>query len=272
MYRISEFAKLCGVKKGTLLYYDEIGILKPAVVKENGYRYYSVEQHQRYTLIATFIEAGASLKEIKEIIDTKNLDQTVKILHEKIEILNDRLKQIYRMKYALINTIKNIEINKCAKKALPIVSFQECEEEYLIACAINTDDIPTENETLICIRTLLDYCYTKRIPTSLHVGEIVLKENIINGTFKESYYFSKTPKKIDDEHLIIKPAGTYATTFHHGDYENVRDTYLYLTNYLKMQGYEICGSIFEEDIVDFILENDPNNYASKIMVPVTKRI
>ncbi|MEA4988772.1 MAG: MerR family DNA-binding transcriptional regulator, partial [Anaerovorax sp.] len=39
-----EFASLCGVKKDTILYYDEIGILKPDYFAENGYRYYSPNQ------------------------------------------------------------------------------------------------------------------------------------------------------------------------------------------------------------------------------------
>ena len=33
-----EFAKLCGVKKQTLFHYDQIGILKPELSGENGYR------------------------------------------------------------------------------------------------------------------------------------------------------------------------------------------------------------------------------------------
>ncbi|MGI6736526.1 MAG: MerR family transcriptional regulator [Anaerovoracaceae bacterium] len=271
MYKISEFAKLCGVKKGTLLYYDEIGILKPAVVKENGYRYYSLEQHQRYTLIATFIEAGASLKEIQDIITANDLDKTVDTIHNKIEILNDQQKKISRMKYALIDTVKNIEIYKSAKKTFPIVNFEDCDEEYMIAYETNAEGRTSEDEMLQRIRELLDYCYTKRIPTSLHVGEMILRENAINGVFQESCYFSKTPKRINDKHLLIKPAGTYAITFHRGDYNNIVDTYSYIVNYLKRHEYEICGNIYEEDVVDYILINDPEKYISKISVPVTTK-
>ena len=39
-----EFAKLTGVTKHTLFYYDKIGLFSPEIKKENGYRLYSFEQ------------------------------------------------------------------------------------------------------------------------------------------------------------------------------------------------------------------------------------
>lgn len=39
-FSTGEFAKLAGVSKHTLFYYDEIGLLSPEIKnKENGYRY-----------------------------------------------------------------------------------------------------------------------------------------------------------------------------------------------------------------------------------------
>ena len=39
--RTAAFAKLAGVNKKTLHYYDEIGLFRPAYVNEKGYRFYS---------------------------------------------------------------------------------------------------------------------------------------------------------------------------------------------------------------------------------------
>ncbi len=41
MYAISEMASLFNVSRQTLIYYDKIGLFKPAVVNEKGYRFYS---------------------------------------------------------------------------------------------------------------------------------------------------------------------------------------------------------------------------------------
>ena len=43
-YKVNEFVKLCGVTPRTLKYYETHGLLRPALVGENGYRYYSLSQ------------------------------------------------------------------------------------------------------------------------------------------------------------------------------------------------------------------------------------
>ena len=44
LFTIGQFADLHGINKKTLMWYDEIGLLKPACIQENGYRYYSYQQ------------------------------------------------------------------------------------------------------------------------------------------------------------------------------------------------------------------------------------
>lgn len=43
-YTTGAFAKLFGINKDTLLYYDKINLFKPAIVGENDYRYYDASQ------------------------------------------------------------------------------------------------------------------------------------------------------------------------------------------------------------------------------------
>jgi DNA-binding transcriptional MerR regulator len=43
-YTVKELARLSGVSVRTLHFYDEIGLLKPARVGENQYRYYEQDQ------------------------------------------------------------------------------------------------------------------------------------------------------------------------------------------------------------------------------------
>lgn len=57
-----EFARLAGVTKHTLFYYDEIGLFSPEVKTENGYRYYSIAQLDVFDVIYTLKELGCLLK------------------------------------------------------------------------------------------------------------------------------------------------------------------------------------------------------------------
>lgn len=67
LYRISEFASLCGVTKHTLYHYDEIGLLRPCVIQDNGYRYYTMEQYSIFSIISILKKLGHPWKKLRNI-------------------------------------------------------------------------------------------------------------------------------------------------------------------------------------------------------------
>ena len=93
---IGQFAKLCHIHKKTLFYYDEIGLFKPQKVDENGYRYYSIYQFDKFALISSLKNIGMSLKEIKQYLECDDIQelntmlfiQQAQIKH-KIELLEN---------------------------------------------------------------------------------------------------------------------------------------------------------------------------------------
>ena len=71
-FSTGEFAKLCNVNKKTLFHYDEIGLFKPEIVKENGYRYYSTYQLEIFDMIYTLRDLGVPLKQAEKILPNIN--------------------------------------------------------------------------------------------------------------------------------------------------------------------------------------------------------
>ena len=63
-FTTGEFAKMAGVNKQTLFYYDQEGIFKPDMVAENGYRCYSYAQFETFTVSSMLRDLGVSIKEI----------------------------------------------------------------------------------------------------------------------------------------------------------------------------------------------------------------
>ena len=51
LYTTGQFAKLNGINKRTLHYYDEIGLFCPECKGENGYRYYTCFQTEKDRLV-----------------------------------------------------------------------------------------------------------------------------------------------------------------------------------------------------------------------------
>lgn len=87
-YHAADFARLAGVNKKTLLYYDEIGLFHPIRVEPNGYRVYSWFQLDRLALIAALRDLGVPLEEIRTYLsrsDPKSLDEMLTRQSEELE-------------------------------------------------------------------------------------------------------------------------------------------------------------------------------------------
>lgn len=86
MRTVSEVSKLTGVSIRTLQYYDKIGLLKPSLRTEAGYRLYDDTALERLQHILLFRELEFSLTDIQTIIDAPDFERE-KALRQQIELL-----------------------------------------------------------------------------------------------------------------------------------------------------------------------------------------
>ena len=77
LFKIGEIAKILGVTRKTILVYEEMGLLTPAVKDEaSSYRYYTADNMTQIRAIRSLQTLGLSLAEIREYYyDTENLDR-----------------------------------------------------------------------------------------------------------------------------------------------------------------------------------------------------
>ncbi|MBB5182894.1 MerR family transcriptional regulator [Catenisphaera adipataccumulans] len=68
-YTTGSFAKMANVSERTIRYYDQIGLLKPSYVKENGYRQYSEKDFIKLQKIVALRHLGFSLEEIYPMVE-----------------------------------------------------------------------------------------------------------------------------------------------------------------------------------------------------------
>lgn len=86
MLSVKEVSSLTGISVRTLHYYDEIGLLKPSEIADNGYRMYDDNSLDRLQQILLYRELEFSLKDIKRILDSPGYDRK-KELERQIELL-----------------------------------------------------------------------------------------------------------------------------------------------------------------------------------------
>lgn len=74
-YTVKQLAKLSGVSVRTLHHYDQIGLLKPARLGDNRYRYYGGAELLRLQQILFHRELGFSLQQIAALLDQPGFDR-----------------------------------------------------------------------------------------------------------------------------------------------------------------------------------------------------
>jgi DNA-binding transcriptional MerR regulator len=84
-YTVKQVAEISGVSVRTLHFYDEVGLLKPAYIGANGYRYYEERQVLTLQQILFFRTLGLELKQIHRILTRPDFDQIAALeSHRKV--------------------------------------------------------------------------------------------------------------------------------------------------------------------------------------------
>lgn len=110
--QIKEFAEFTGVSVRTLHYYDEIGLLVPAIVDEySGYRFYDENSLLRMQEILFYRELDFPLKSIGDILSSPNYDRN-KALKDQKKLLVMKKERLERLIEAVDDAMKGENVMK----------------------------------------------------------------------------------------------------------------------------------------------------------------
>ncbi len=119
-FKIDDVAKICGMTKRTIRYYEEIGLLFPPERTEGGFRMYSELHIERLRQIANTREVlGISLQEVQEFVsiseqlNNQRLDikqtkddkekyekllELQRIIEKQLEMINQKINKIIEIR------------------------------------------------------------------------------------------------------------------------------------------------------------------------------
>ncbi len=261
-----EFAALCGVKKDTIFHYDQIGILKPDFIAENGYRYYSTDQVMIFEIINTLKTIGMSLKEIQEYSPRQNSQEFLELLKDKqSELLETQrrlsaTREFVDMTIGVIETSLHVDLGK--------LYLEQCNEEYMVITDTPSLDDMNDISYWSKIEELTAFCSQNQLGNVFPIGEIVLKENFERCQFQSDYYCSKPVRKISGPNIWRKPAGKYAVMYHRGSYKSLASAYKQLKDHLDRSSLKLLGDIYEQDQLYLFSKSNPYDYLMRLSVAV----
>ncbi len=110
METIGIFAQRFGLSRSTLLYYDRIGLLKPSVRAESGYRRYGSEEGARMEKICSYRQAGLGLEEIQSILNSESENELTQALERRFEELVSEIEKLRQQQGFIVQVLKRDDL------------------------------------------------------------------------------------------------------------------------------------------------------------------
>ncbi|WP_432943151.1 MerR family transcriptional regulator [Kribbella sp. CA-253562] len=104
---ISAFARRVGLTPSALRFYDDCGVLRPAVVDEgNGYRYYAPEQEPRARLLRDLREIDLPLPEVRRVLDGEP-DAAAAVVEAHLRTVEQKAVATRRAAYRILASLSS---------------------------------------------------------------------------------------------------------------------------------------------------------------------
>ncbi|MFZ5857156.1 MAG: MerR family transcriptional regulator [Chloroflexota bacterium] len=128
MFTVKQLSQLAGVTPRTLHHYDQIGLLKPTRVGENGYRYYGEDALLRLQQILLYRELDLPLDDIKKIVARRDFD-VLGALQSHKDALQKQASRLNRLLVTVDNTIQHLKGEKPMSNQGLFEGFSEEQQE-----------------------------------------------------------------------------------------------------------------------------------------------
>lgn len=269
-FSISETAKLSNITRQTLIYYDKKNILKPALIDENKYRYYTMSQIETLKIINMLKTFGTTLNTIKEYIDNKDKEGFLDLLEDlkakmqlKIKETNNYINIIDYRKKILQNSIEINDVNSIFLEIKNPISVY-CGKPLIYNGENGVDHFNNAFE--------LEKDLQKHGIVNLGLNSILKKELITRDYNNEiSYFCVSLNPEISELKTTTVPGGLYVSAYNKGRYNTSKQTYLRLIDYIEKNDLIIDGDSFEINITGSFTETNADDYLLKISIKVRKK-
>ena len=126
MFTISQFAKAAQVNVETIRFYERKGLLEQPIKPSQGYRKYSEQALASVVFIKRAQKLGFTLTEIASllVLSATNCDDVQHLAENKLEIIDDKIKDLSNLKDSLVGLISACKSNPTNEKCPIINSLQ----------------------------------------------------------------------------------------------------------------------------------------------------
>lgn len=259
-----QFAKMHGIPKRTLMYYDDIGLMPAYARGENQYRYYSYRQSPTLEIILSLRELDVSIEEIREYMDRRSPETLIKLLEQKIQEADGKIRHLTTIKELL--QARTDTLRSYLDYRPEDVTLQWLPEEpmYLSRPTRGLSD----REATKAFLEHAAQCHTHQFYNH-SFGVMVPAKGLMEGDFLSfDHYYTKAGPDCDRSlpSLYVRPAGRYLAFCHKGGWDTLGHAYRHILDYARSHGLRLSGYAFEEGVIDEMAIASMDDYVTRIVI------
>ncbi len=280
LHSIGEVSRVCKIPVKTLRYYDQIGLLKPAVRKESSkYRYYSDDQLQRVFIIRRLRLLGIGIREIQKLVEDESAEALADLAASKVQEIERRIDTLERLSLEL--TVFENRIRKGAELIGRKGEAPNIRREFLPEITLfgRSELMPFYiNEEVNLNRWIeineeardMDQSVTGPFYIIYHtgfMGQFLSQDCKVEFSVQVG---SRAGRTADTGGALSHPFGGFpaVTAVHIGDYGAIIQTYVAMNRWIQKHGLRIAGPATEEFIISPIDLEKKEEQVTRIILPV----
>lgn len=260
-----ELARLCGISKSLLLYYDRQGILKPACTDSNGFRYYEAKQFFVLENITALRRLDIPLPEIKRFLSYKSSEQLTLLYKKKLKDCHEKISQYQHYEKQLLENIEalsaseHLTVNQILLQELPVI-------DYLAECEIFLSQ-PIKERILTISKFIRPYLQ-KNYMHKFYYGRYIDPQSFFSAQELTSYHFillnifRNTTVIQDKKELFVT---VYCNCNHFRASSEIKNS---LQRFIKNNHLTICGPVYMLPMGSHYEVTEWDHMISRICIPV----
>lgn len=237
LFSIGQLAKMHGINKKTLMWYDEVGLLKPALIKSNGYRYYTVAQSFNLEIILMLRELEVPIAKIKDFLLQRTPDQLQQLYTMTLTEVEHKIQRLQSIKEHL--SCEQQKLGKLLSLDLSAISivYQDYDEQLKL---LDCDSDATMENLIEAALQLKQERSTDKVDFT--ISALVPVRDIKLGNFEHYRYAFNTKSTIGD---YCKARGYYLRAYYQGSWEGLEQRYQEMLAYAQAQGLSLGEFAYE---------------------------
>ena len=265
LFTIGQFADLHQINKKTLMWYDEIGLFKPAVIRENGYRYYAYWQCSMLETILMLRELSVSVPEIKTFMEHRSPAALHRIFTEKSAEIDKTIEHLSQIQKALLQQKKGLQDLQAIDLSSISIRTQKAQKLVVLKTA---KGIPPEKEAEMMLNEA--HRHKSYRMYGILYGSMIPVASLYRQDFNDyQAIFLRVPQIDREADIHIQPAGNYLCAYCQGSWEKLPEKYEEILGYASDHHIQLWDYAYETGINETVMDSI-DEYITRIEIPIQR--